>query len=92
MLIFKKDDIQFVTEFPCFLGHPVVYAKYTSRYYLAQAYFLIISVITYLFHFLLRSDRFTKQSFATENKFLPKTVLNSFFNKLERNLMQGLIQ
>ena len=25
MLIHNKDDIEFVTEFPCFLGHPVVY-------------------------------------------------------------------
>ena len=25
MLIHNKDDIQFVTEFPCFLGHPVLY-------------------------------------------------------------------
>ena len=24
MLIHSKDDIQFVTEFPCFLGHPVL--------------------------------------------------------------------
>ena len=24
MLIHNKDDIEFVTEFPCFLGHPVV--------------------------------------------------------------------
>ena len=23
MLIYNKDDIKFVTEFPCFLGHPV---------------------------------------------------------------------
>ena len=23
MLIDNKDDIEFVTEFPCFLGHPV---------------------------------------------------------------------
>ena len=23
MLIHNEDDIQFVTEFPCFLGHPV---------------------------------------------------------------------
>ena len=23
MLIHNKDDIQFVAEFPCFLGHPV---------------------------------------------------------------------
>ena len=27
MLINNKDDIQFVTEFPCFLGHPVVNMK-----------------------------------------------------------------
>jgi len=25
MLIHNKDDIEFVTEFPCLLGHPVVY-------------------------------------------------------------------
>ena len=25
MLIHNKDDIEFVTEFPCFLGHPVSY-------------------------------------------------------------------
>jgi len=23
MLIYNKDDIEFVTEFPCLLGHPV---------------------------------------------------------------------
>ena len=23
LLIHNKDDIEFVTEFPCFLGHPV---------------------------------------------------------------------
>ena len=26
MLIHNKDDIEFVTEFPCFLGHPVWYS------------------------------------------------------------------
>ena len=25
MLIHNKDDIEFVTEFPCFLGHPVLH-------------------------------------------------------------------
>jgi len=25
MLIHNTDDIEFVTEFPCFLGHPVDY-------------------------------------------------------------------
>ena len=25
MLIHNKDDIEFVTEFPCFLGHSVAY-------------------------------------------------------------------
>ena len=28
MLIYNKDDIEFVTEFPCFLGHPVVRSLY----------------------------------------------------------------
>ena len=27
MLIHNKDDIEFVTEFPCFLGHPVYYLE-----------------------------------------------------------------
>ena len=27
MLIHNKDDIEFVAEFPCFLGHPVNYIK-----------------------------------------------------------------
>ena len=31
MLIHNKDDIQFVTEFPCFLGHPVLSQAGTSR-------------------------------------------------------------
>ena len=35
MLIHNKDDIEFVTEFPCFLGHPVV--DYT-RYYMSYIY------------------------------------------------------
>ena len=30
MLIHNKDDIEFVTEFPCFLGHPVY--LYFSKY------------------------------------------------------------
>ena len=31
MLIHNKDDIEFVTGFPCFLGHPVLYIyRYTS--------------------------------------------------------------
>ena len=30
MLIHNKDDIEFVTEFPCFLGHPV-YKKLFKR-------------------------------------------------------------
>ncbi len=36
-------------------------------------------------------ERFTEQSFAMENKFLPRiAVLRSFLHKLERNLMQSL--
>ena len=29
MIIHNKDDIEFVTEFPCFLGHPVYIYIYT---------------------------------------------------------------
>ena len=34
MLIHNKDDIEFVTEFPCFLGHPVAKQVYSSNYFL----------------------------------------------------------
>ena len=30
-LIHNKDDIEFVAEFPCFLGHPVGYTLCTVR-------------------------------------------------------------
>ena len=30
MLIHNKDDIDFVTEFPCFLEHPVANNAYTD--------------------------------------------------------------
>ena len=30
MLFHNKDDIQFVTEFPCFLGHPVSLSMNTT--------------------------------------------------------------
>ena len=33
MLIHNKDDIEFVTEFPCLLGHPVdAYMFHLQRY------------------------------------------------------------
>ena len=31
VLIHNKDDIQFVTEFPCFLGHPVTSIRDTFK-------------------------------------------------------------
>ena len=31
MLIHNKDDIEFVTEFPCFLGHPVYQFNYNAK-------------------------------------------------------------
>ena len=31
MLIHGKDDIQFVTEFPCFLGHPVLFQPVKAK-------------------------------------------------------------
>ena len=36
---------------------------------------------------LLRSEGFTEQSLAIENKFLPRTVLRLFLHKLERNII-----
>ena len=47
--------------------------------------------ICFLTNILLRSNRFTcKQSFAMENKIIPRTALRSFLLKLEKNLMQSL--
>ena len=50
---------------------------------------MVIYLICFLTKILLRSERFTEQSFAMESKFLPGTVLQSFLHKLERNLMQS---
>ena len=44
--------------------------------------------ICFLTNILLRSEGFTEQSFAIENKCLPRTVLRSFLHKLEINLME----
>ena len=38
MLIHNKDDIKFVSEFPCFLGHSVQISHFPSIY--KKAYFL----------------------------------------------------
>jgi len=32
MLIINKDDLEFVIEFPCLLGHPVYYVPLKSLY------------------------------------------------------------
>jgi len=34
--IIWKDDIEFVTEFPCLLGHPVQYISYNIQYIFLQ--------------------------------------------------------
>ena len=46
--------------------------------------------ICFITNILLRSYRFTKQSFDLENKFLPRTVLRKSLHKLKRNLLQRL--
>ena len=38
MLIHNKDDIEFVTEFQCFLGHPVDTVKIIERRLLKSSY------------------------------------------------------
>ena len=40
MLIHNKDDIEFVTEFPCFLGHPVALIFLWSLYCKSMQYTL----------------------------------------------------
>ena len=32
MLIHNKDDVEFVTEFPCFLGHPVQSISFEKKF------------------------------------------------------------
>ena len=61
----------------CKTGTFHAWSNWTSKYF-----------ICFLTNILLRSERFTKQSFAMENQFLPRTVLRSFLHKLER--MQSL--
>ena len=43
MLMHNKDDNKFVTEFPCFLGHPVprvLYLEYTTWITILGVYYL----------------------------------------------------
>ena len=42
MLIHNKDDIEFVTEFPCFLGHPVLYCTLLCRLYILQLLYVTL--------------------------------------------------
>ena len=73
MLIHNKDDIEFVTEFPCFLGHPVCLS-------------FGITLDTVLYQFLktgrsirtnLGRDQFLK--FLGFSLYFPSYYLNSFF-------------
>jgi len=53
MLNHNKDDIEFVTEFPCFLGHPVYYYYYYDLFVEHMNYkigFDIILEIRYLYY------------------------------------------
>ena len=52
MLIHNKDDIEFVTEFPCFLGHPVYGINETCENREAQKFFLKIQNIVCSFNFV----------------------------------------
>ena len=48
MLIHNKDDIKFVTEFPCFLGHPVYELSYNFNTVLYQFLEVLTSDKTFM--------------------------------------------
>ena len=51
MLIHNKDDIELVTEYPCFLGHPVRYTVYSN---------LICKIVTIKFNMKLQGTQCLK--------------------------------
>ena len=54
MLIHNKDDIEFVTEFPCFLGHPVYY-RFTSIRHMTVKWEDDIYAIIFVYLMLFKS-------------------------------------
>ena len=43
MLIYNKDDLEFVTEFSCLLGHPVLHILNSNRVFRVIFYFIYYS-------------------------------------------------
>ena len=48
MLIHNKDDIEFVTEFPCFLGHPVLDVENKTIYHCLNRFQNVVSEVSFL--------------------------------------------
>ena len=72
---FRDNNLLFILVFnsSCKIRSFHAWSNGTSKYF-----------ICFLTNILVRSDRFTKQSFATENKFILRTVLQYFLRKLAK--------
>ena len=70
MLIHNRDDIEFVTEFPCFLGHPVheIRLIYISIINIEELLFGIVPILVSL----VRADIFLSNLNISWGQFFKK--------------------
>ena len=90
MLIHNKDDIQFVTEFPCFLGHPVPNFKSHNINMSARVYFMknvkdckgvsIMSLYKYKYNRMQLKHKQVKCEHSRYHNTKSKTISNSSLN------------
>ena len=78
MLIHNKDDIEFVTEFPCLLGHPVQY-KVKQLEFVESVQF-IYSLLFLYFQKTLWTTQYTVHSIHS-TQYIVYTVHIYFVNK-----------
>ena len=72
MLIHNKDDIEFVTEFPCFLGHPVYYIEYSGlRSMHVTGKYITMSIKCKITEHILKSIKVYGESMLLENTACP---------------------
>ena len=97
MLIHNKDDIEFVTEFPCFLGHPVHFWKGPWLSFKNLSKVLQISEILNIncnFKLVSKNVRKIKTKSARNiGDYIntTETKLTSFFSKFTSNQRQALL-
>ena len=86
MLIHNKDDIEFVTEFPCFLGHPVheirlIYISIINTH-IEELLFGIVPVLVSL----VRADNFLSNLNISGRQFFKKYEYFCMWGKIPKGI------